>query len=148
VRGAVAGAAAGGGRRERGGASPAVRLFADRAAAVRPGFALDEATAGAVVRICRALDGIPLAIELAAARLRALTAVQVADRLDDRFRLLSVGDRAALPRHQTLRAVVDWSWEPLDESERAVLRRLSVFSGGATPPAPSTCARWAETTAR
>jgi predicted ATPase/DNA-binding SARP family transcriptional activator len=113
--------------------SPAVRLFADRAAAVRPGFALDEATAGPVVRICRALDGIPLAIELAAARLRALTAAQVADRLDDRFRLLSVGDRAALPRHQTLRAVVDWSWELLDEPERTVLRRLSVFSGGATP---------------
>ena len=113
--------------------SPAVRLFADRAAAVRPGFALDEATAGPVVRICRALDGIPLAIELAAARLRALTAAQVADRLDDRFRLLSVGDRAALPRHQTLRAVVDWSWDLLDEPERAVLRRLSVFSGGATP---------------
>jgi predicted ATPase/DNA-binding SARP family transcriptional activator len=113
--------------------SPAVRLFADRAAAVRPGFALDEATAGPVVRICRALDGIPLAIELAAARLRALTAAQVADRLDDRFRLLSVGDRAALPRHQTLRAVVDWSWELLNEPERAVLRRLSVFSGGATP---------------
>ena len=113
--------------------SPAVRLFADRAFAVRPGFALDEATTGPVVRICRALDGIPLAIELAAARLRALTAAQVADRLDDRFRLLSVGDRAALPRHQTLRAVVDWSWELLDEPERAVLRRLSVFSGGATP---------------
>jgi predicted ATPase/DNA-binding SARP family transcriptional activator len=113
--------------------SPAVRLFADRATAVRPGFALDEVTAGPVVRICRALDGIPLAIELAAARLRALTAAQVADRLDDRFRLLSVGDRAALPRHQTLRAVVDWSWELLDEPERAVLRRLSVFGGGATP---------------
>ena len=113
--------------------APAVRLFADRAAAVRPGFALDEATTGPVVRICRALDGIPLAIELAAARLRALTAAQVADRLDDRFRLLSVGDRAALPRHQTLRAVVDWSWELLEAPERAVLRRLSVFSGGATP---------------
>jgi predicted ATPase/DNA-binding SARP family transcriptional activator len=113
--------------------SPAVRLFADRAAAVRPGFALDEMTVGPVIRICRALDGIPLAIELAAARLRALTASQVADRLDDRFRLLSVGDRAALPRHQTLRAVVDWSWELLDEPERTVLRRLSAFSGGATP---------------
>jgi predicted ATPase/DNA-binding SARP family transcriptional activator len=113
--------------------SPAVRLFADRAAAVRPGFALDEVTTGPVVRICRALDGIPLAIELAGARLRALTAAQVADRLDDRFRLLSVGDRAALPRHQTLRAVVDWSWELLEAPERAVLRRLSVFSGGATP---------------
>ena len=115
--------------------SAAVRLFADRAAAVRPGFALDEQTADPVIRICRALDGIPLAIELAAARLRALTAAQVADRLDDRFRLLTVGDRAAMPRHQTLRAVVDWSWELLDEPERAVLRRLSVFSGGATPSA-------------
>src|SRR5262249_39408752 len=75
-----------------------VRLFADRPAGVRPGLALDAAAAGPVVRICRALDGIPLAIELAAARLRALTPAQVADRLDDRFRLLSVGSRAALPR--------------------------------------------------
>jgi predicted ATPase/DNA-binding SARP family transcriptional activator len=112
---------------------PAVRLFADRAAAVRPGFTVDADTVGPVVRICRALDGIPLAIELAAARLRALTPGQVADRLDDRFRLLSVGSRAALPRHQTLRAIVDWSWELLDETERTTLRRLSVFSGGATP---------------
>jgi predicted ATPase len=113
--------------------SPAVRLFSDRAAAVRPGFTVDAATVGPVVRICRALDGIPLAIELAAARLRSLTAAQVADRLDDRFRLLSVGSRGALPRHQTLRAIVDWSWDLLDEPERTVLRRLSVFSGGATP---------------
>src|SRR5262249_30176517 len=113
----------------------AIRLFADRAAAVRPGFAIDESTVSPVVRICRALDGIPLAIELAAARLRALTPAQVADRLDDRFRLLSVGSRVALPRHQTLRAIVDWSWELLDEAERRVLRRLSVFGGGATPDA-------------
>jgi predicted ATPase/DNA-binding SARP family transcriptional activator len=113
--------------------NPAVRLFADRAAAVRPGFAINSDSTGPVVRICRALDGIPLAIELAAARLRALTPAQVADRLDDRFALLSVGTRAALPRHQTLRAIVDWSWDLLDERERAVLRRLSVFSGGATP---------------
>jgi predicted ATPase/DNA-binding SARP family transcriptional activator/tetratricopeptide (TPR) repeat protein len=112
---------------------PAVRLFADRAAAVRPGFAVGADTVEPVVRICRALDGIPLAIELAAARLRALTPEQVADRLDDRFRLLSVGSRAALPRHQTLRAIVDWSWDLLDEAERTALRRLSVFSGGATP---------------
>jgi predicted ATPase len=112
---------------------PAVRLFADRAAAVRPGFTVDADTVGPVVRICRALDGIPLAIELAAARLRVLTPGQVADRLDDRFRLLSVGSRAALPRHQTLRAVVDWSWDLLDAAERTTLRRLSVFSGGATP---------------
>jgi predicted ATPase/DNA-binding SARP family transcriptional activator len=114
-------------------ACDAVRLFTDRAAAVRPGFTLDPDTVGPVVRICRALDGAPLAIELAAARLRALTPAQVADRLDDRFRLLNVGSRAALPRHQTLRAVVDWSWELLDETERRVLRRLSVFNGGATP---------------
>ena len=111
----------------------AVRLFTDRAVAVRPGFALDAATVGPVVRICRALDGTPLAIELAAARLRALSPAQIADRLDDRFRLLTVGSRTALPRHQTLRAVVDWSWDLLDDAERRVLRRLSVFAGGATP---------------
>jgi predicted ATPase/DNA-binding SARP family transcriptional activator len=115
--------------------SPAVRLFADRAAAVRPGFGIDAGTAEPVVRICRALDGIPLAIELAAARVRALTPAQVADRLDDRFALLSTGTRGALPRHQTLRAIVDWSWELLDDTERMVLRRLSVFSAGATPEA-------------
>ncbi|MGN9914005.1 BTAD domain-containing putative transcriptional regulator [Phytohabitans sp. LJ34] len=109
-------------------AYPAVRLFADRAAAVRPGFAVNDA----VVRICHALDGMPLAIELAAARLRALTPEQVASRLTDRFRLLNAGSRTALPRHQTLRAVIDWSWELLDESERALWRRLAVFSGGAT----------------
>jgi predicted ATPase/DNA-binding SARP family transcriptional activator len=114
-------------------ANPAVRLFADRAAAVRPGFRIDADTSGPVVRICRALDGIPLAIELAAARVRALTVAQVADRLDDRFALLSVGTRGALPRHQTLRAIVDWSWELLDDTERMILRRLSVFGGGATP---------------
>ncbi|GLY87952.1 SARP family transcriptional regulator [Actinoallomurus iriomotensis] len=110
----------------------AVRLFVDRATAVRAGFALDADTVGPVVRICRALDGAPLAIELAAARLRVLTPAQVADRLDDRFRLLNVGSRTALPRHQTLRAVVDWSWDLLDDPERRVLRRLSVFNGGAT----------------
>ncbi|MBE1538002.1 BTAD domain-containing putative transcriptional regulator [Actinomadura algeriensis] len=112
-----------------------VRLFADRAAAVRPGFAVDAATAADVVEICRALDGVPLAIELAAARLRALTPGQVAARLGDRFRLLSAGSRAALPRHRTLRAVVDWSWDLLDDVERTVLRRLSVFAGGAAPDA-------------
>jgi predicted ATPase/DNA-binding SARP family transcriptional activator len=116
-------------------ASPAVRLFADRAAAVRPGFGIDADSVGPVVRICRALDGIPLAIELAAARVRSLTPDQVAERLDDRFALLSTGTRGALPRHQTLRAVVDWSWELLDDTERTILGRLSVFSGGATPDA-------------
>jgi predicted ATPase/DNA-binding SARP family transcriptional activator len=113
--------------------NPAVRLFADRAAAVRPGFVVNDDTAAAVVAICRALDGIPLAIELAAARVRALTPAQVADRLADRFALLSAPSRGTLPRHQTLRAIVDWSWDLLDDAERAVLRRLSVFSGGATP---------------
>jgi predicted ATPase/DNA-binding SARP family transcriptional activator len=113
----------------------AVRLLADRAVAVRPGFAVDAGNAADVVRICRALDGMPLAIELAAARLRVLTPAQVAERLDDRFRLLAMGSRSSLPRHQTLRAVVDWSWDLLDLTERLVLRRLSVFSGGATPEA-------------
>jgi predicted ATPase/DNA-binding SARP family transcriptional activator len=113
--------------------NPAVRLFADRAAAVRPGFVVGDENAADVVAICRALDGIPLAIELAAARVRALTSAQVADRLADRFALLSVATRGTIPRHQTLRAVVDWSWELLDDAERAILRRLSVFSGGATP---------------
>ncbi|GAA2093986.1 BTAD domain-containing putative transcriptional regulator [Kitasatospora saccharophila] len=112
---------------------PAVRLFADRAAAVRPGFRIDPGTAPLVTDICRALDGIPLAIELAAARTRSLTLRQVAERLDDRFRLLTGGDRSALPRHRTLRAVVDWSWDLLDADERAVLAALSVFAGGATP---------------
>jgi predicted ATPase/DNA-binding SARP family transcriptional activator len=111
---------------------PAVRLFADRAAAGRPGFVVDEATVGPVLRICRALDGIPLAIELAAARLRALSPDQIAARLDDRFRLLAGGSRAALPRHQTLRAVVDWSWDLLSDAERILARRLAVFPGGAT----------------
>src|SRR5580704_16230107 len=113
--------------------NPAVRLFADRAAAVRPGFQVDDVSAGPVAAICRALDGIPLAIELAAARVRALTPQQVAERLDDRFALLSVGTRGTLPRHQTLRAIVDWSWDLLDDAERGVLRRLAVFRGGATP---------------
>ncbi|MGK4581981.1 BTAD domain-containing putative transcriptional regulator [Kitasatospora sp. HPMI-4] len=110
---------------------PAVALFADRAAAVSPGFALDAASAPHVVRLCRELDGIPLAIELAAARLRSLTPAQLADRLDDRFRLLDRGSRTALPRHRTLRAVIDWSWALLAGDERVLLRRLSVFSGGA-----------------
>jgi predicted ATPase/DNA-binding SARP family transcriptional activator len=110
----------------------AVRLFADRAAAVLPGFTVDAANRDAVARICRALDGVPLAIELATPWLRALTPEQLADRLDDRFALLTGGSRTALPRHQTLRAVVDWSWNLLSESERALARRLAVFPGGAT----------------
>ncbi|SPF06149.1 AfsR/SARP family transcriptional regulator [Streptomyces sp. MA5143a] len=107
----------------------ALRLLADRGAAARPGFTVaDDPEAAA--EICRRLDGLPLAIELAAARLRMLTPRQIADRLDDRFRLLTSGSRTVLPRQQTLRAVVDWSWELLDDEERDVLRRLSVFAGG------------------
>ncbi|MEV4415537.1 BTAD domain-containing putative transcriptional regulator [Catellatospora sp. NPDC049609] len=109
-----------------------MRLLTERAAAGRPGFALDDANAPAMVRLCRALDGVPLAIELAAARLRTLPPELLADRLGDRFRLLTGGSRTALPRHQTLRAVVDWSWDLLTPAERAVWRRLSVFAGGAT----------------
>ncbi|MER7993329.1 BTAD domain-containing putative transcriptional regulator, partial [Micromonospora chalcea] len=111
--------------------SPAVRLLRDRAAAVRRDLAYDGHTSATMARICRALDGMPLAIELAAARLRAMSVDQLATRLDDRFRLLTGGSRTALPRHRTLRAMVDWSWELLSDAERAVLRRLSVFSGGA-----------------
>ncbi len=107
----------------------ALRLLADRGAAARPGFRIEDDPA-ACAEICRRLDGLPLAIELAAARLRLLGPRQLADRLDDRFRLLTSGSRTVLPRQQTLRAVVDWSWDLLDDAERAVLRRLSVFSGG------------------
>ncbi|MFI0422915.1 BTAD domain-containing putative transcriptional regulator [Spongiactinospora sp. 9N601] len=117
---------------EPAGHSPAVRLFADRVAAVRPGFALDERNTAVAVEICRRLDGLPLAIELAAARMRSLTAEQVAARLDDRFRLLGGGSRTALPRHQTLHAVVAWSWDLLGDDERALAERLAVFPGGAT----------------
>jgi len=110
---------------------PAVRLLLDRAVAARPGFVLDPRTTGPVVGICRALDGMPLAIELAAARLRTLPVDVLASRLADRFRLLTNGSRTALPRHQTLRAVVDWSWDLLDDAERALWRRFAVFHGGA-----------------
>ncbi|MGW0536121.1 BTAD domain-containing putative transcriptional regulator [Streptomyces sp. NPDC003032] len=118
-------------------AGPAARLFADRAAAVRPD--LEGLAAGdggrLVAEICAALDGLPLAIELAAARLRTLTLDQLAARLGDRFRLLSRGDRTKAPRHRTLHAVVEWSWELLDDEERELARRLTVFSGGATAAA-------------
>ncbi|MGV9325959.1 BTAD domain-containing putative transcriptional regulator [Streptosporangium sandarakinum] len=115
-------------------AYPAVRLFADRAAAVRPGFEVGPDNAAAVVRICAALDGLPLAIELAAARLRSFTAEEIAGRLAEhgRFRLLSRGDRTAAARHRTLRAVVEWSWDLLTPDERALARRLAVFTGGAS----------------
>ncbi len=112
--------------------SPAVRLLRDRAGAVRRDLAVDGRTLSTMVRVCRALDGMPLAIELAAARLRTMSLDQLANGLDDRFRLLTGGSRTALPRHKTLRAMVDWSWELLTDAERMVLRRLSVFSGGAS----------------
>ncbi|MFD4557791.1 BTAD domain-containing putative transcriptional regulator [Streptomyces sp. NPDC058469] len=111
------------------------RLFTERAAAVRPDAQAVLQDTEAVAEICRRLDGLPLAIELAAARLRLLTPRQIADRLDDRFRLLTSGSRTVLPRQQTLRAVVDWSWELLDEPERTVLREVSVFAGGWDLPA-------------
>ncbi|HEY8474340.1 MAG TPA: BTAD domain-containing putative transcriptional regulator [Natronosporangium sp.] len=113
----------------------AVRLFEDRASAARPGFTVDEDNVAAVVEVCRRLDGLPLAIELAAARLRSLSPTQLAARLDDRFRLLSGGSRTALPRHRTLRAVVDWSWQLLADDERVLARRLAVFPAGITPAA-------------
>jgi predicted ATPase len=106
---------------------PSVRLLLDRAA----GFRLGDDNVEAVIRVCRALDGMPLAIELAAARLRTLPVSVLADRLADRFRLLTGGSRTALPRHQTLRAVVDWSWDLLDEGERRLWRRFAVFHGSA-----------------
>jgi predicted ATPase/DNA-binding SARP family transcriptional activator len=109
-----------------------VALLTQRARAVFPEFSVTRANAPAVARICRALDGMPLAIELAAARLRTMTPEQLAARLDDRFQLLTGGSRTAMPRHQTLRAVVDWSWDLLDEAERLLWRRFSVFAGGAT----------------
>lgn len=110
----------------------AVRLFVDRARAASADFTFGDSNATAVAQACRRLDGIPLALELAAARVRALTVEQIASRLDDRFRLLSAGGRTAVPRHQTLRAMVDWSYALLSDGERALLRRLSVFAGGWT----------------
>jgi predicted ATPase/DNA-binding CsgD family transcriptional regulator len=118
----------------------AIRLFADRAAAVRPGFALDSGNSGAVLRLCRTLDGMPLAIELAAARVGALSVEQIAARLGDRFQLLASGDRTAPPRQQTLRAAVDWSYELLTEPEQVLLRRLAVFSGWNLEMAEQVCA--------
>ncbi|MFI7611096.1 BTAD domain-containing putative transcriptional regulator [Nonomuraea terrae] len=109
-----------------------VRLFVARAAAAAPGFVLDEASAPAVAAICRRLDGLPLALELAAARVRALGVRTVADRLDDRFHLLAVSGRGRPARQQTLRAVIDWSWDQLTEQQRLILLRLAVHPGGCT----------------
>ena len=113
-------------------ASGAGRLFLERARAAQPAFALTDANAAAVAEVCRRLDGIPLALELAAARVRVLTPEQLAARLGDRFRLLTGGGRTALRRQQTLQATVDWSHDLLAEPERALFRRLAVFPGGAT----------------
>jgi predicted ATPase/DNA-binding SARP family transcriptional activator len=110
----------------------ALRLFADRAAAVRPDFTLTVKNVAAVAEVCRRLDGLPLAIELACARLRTVPVDEVAARLGDRFGLLRGGSRTAVRRHQTLQAVVEWSWELFSEAERTLARRLAVFAGGAT----------------
>jgi predicted ATPase/DNA-binding CsgD family transcriptional regulator/Tfp pilus assembly protein PilF len=117
----------------------AIRLFAARAAGARPGFALTEQNLVSVARLCRTLDGIPLGIELSAARVRALSVDQIADRLRDRFQLLDSGDRTAPPRQQTLRATVDWSYELLDGPEQMLLRRLAVFSGWNLDMAEQVC---------
>lgn len=111
---------------------PAVALFVERARAVKPDFALTEEKALITAEICRRLDGLPLAIELAAARTKVLSVQQIATRLDTVFQLLTQGPQTAAPRHQTLHAAIDWSYALLSESERALLRRLSVFAGGFT----------------
>ena len=113
-------------------ASEAGQLFVDRARSVAPGFVLTEKNAAAVAQVCRRLDGIPLAIELATARLNALSVEELSGRIDDRFRLLTGGLRTALPRQRTLRALVDWSYDLLSEDERIVLNALAVFAGGFT----------------
>jgi predicted ATPase len=122
---------------DKAGAVGSGRLFCERAAGARPGFVLSEANVAAVVEVCRRLDGIPLAIELAAARVAALTPAEIAGLLDERFRLLTGGRRTAVERHQTLRAAVDWSYALLSATERVVFDRLAVFSGGFTLAAAS-----------
>ncbi|HEY6396954.1 MAG TPA: BTAD domain-containing putative transcriptional regulator, partial [Solirubrobacteraceae bacterium] len=118
----------------------AIRLFAERAAASQPGFVLAADSAGAVARLCRRLDGVPLAIELAAARVRVLSPQEILQRLDDRFGLLTGGNRETPARQQTLRATVDWSHDLLDRSERELFRRLAVFAGGwSTEDAEQVC---------
>lgn len=110
----------------------AVRLFVERATEARPSFVVTNQNAPAVAQICHRLDGVPLAIELAAARIKVLTAEQIAERLDDRFRLLTGGSRTAMPRHQTLSAAIDWTYDLLLDNERSLLKRLAVFRGGWT----------------
>jgi predicted ATPase/DNA-binding CsgD family transcriptional regulator/tetratricopeptide (TPR) repeat protein len=133
-------AAARGGRGpEELGRYEATRLFCDRAAAAQPGFALTPANLPAVAALCRSLDGVPLAIELAAAWVRVLSVEQILARLDDRFRLLTSGDRTAPPRQRTLRAAIDWSHDLLAEREQVLLRRLSVFAGWSLEMAEQLC---------
>ena len=107
----------------------AVRLFAGRGAAVLPGFTVDAGNGVAVAGVCRALDGVPLAVELAAVRLRSLSPGQILDRLDSRFQLLSGGSPAGQPHHRTLQAALEWSYELLTDGEQAMWRRVSVFAG-------------------
>ncbi|MEU7841244.1 BTAD domain-containing putative transcriptional regulator [Micromonospora sp. NPDC049114] len=121
--------------------SAAARLFAARAAAQHRGFRLDEHTAAAVAQLCRRLDGLPLALELAATRVRALGLRGVVDRLDDRFRLLTTQQRDVPARQRTLTAVIGWSWDLLDDGDRAVLARLAVFGDGCTPEAAEVVCR-------
>jgi predicted ATPase len=117
-----------------------IRLFVERASAVKSEFALTDQNAAAVVQICQRLDGISLAIELAAARIKLLSVEEIADRLNDRFNLLKQGSRTALPRHQTLQGAIDWSHNLLNEPERVLLRRLGIFVGGFTLEAAETIA--------
>jgi predicted ATPase len=112
--------------------SESTQLFVDRAGAVNSNFSLPDSNASAIAQICSRLDGIPLAIELAAARVKLLSPEQVAARLDDRFRLLVGGSRTALPRQQTLRALIDWSYDLLTDEEKRLLQFASVFGGGWT----------------
>jgi predicted ATPase len=109
-----------------------VKLFVERSQSAQPGFSVTDQNAAAVSQLCVRLDGIPLALELAAARVKAMSVEQIASRLDDRFRLLTGGSRTALPRQQTLRAMIDWSYDLLSEKEKTLLNRLSVFAGGWT----------------
>lgn len=113
-------------------ATEAVRLFAERASTVDPGFRLDQSNVTSISEICRRLDGIPLAIELAAARVAVMSTDDIALGLGDRFRLLAGGRRTAVPRQQTLHALIDWSWDLLTDDDRKLLRRLSIFAGGWT----------------
>jgi predicted ATPase/DNA-binding SARP family transcriptional activator len=115
-----------------------IELFSERAGNAKSGFVLDERNASSVAQICRRLDGIPLAIELAAARIKVLSVDEIAGRLDDRFSLLTAGSRTAISRHQTLRATIDWSYHLLAEQERILFRRLSVFASGFTLEASET----------